>query len=209
MNYPVEGAEKPPTIHERRGIHRILAVPSLKDNNGDDDDRMARCLLKMTFATSTGYIIQQRALNSPHQRKTTGVDQQQLRTDHAPHHCYMPHLITASVDNGRTRIAPDDNGLKAPTKKRTKNEDTATNMTMITTWVEYISPDATRRQPVAQIPVTLLHHQHHHIIIIGLNTSTHHHHHHQQLLPAITTISGHLLGCTAHRRSPPRVYSTS
>ena len=71
MNYPVEGAENPPTIHKQRGIHWIPAVPSSKDNDNGDDDCTATRLLKMTAAASKGYIIRQRVPNSPPQRKKT------------------------------------------------------------------------------------------------------------------------------------------
>ena len=145
MNYPVKGVAKPPTIHKRRGIHQIPAVPSLKDNDNSDNNRTATRLLEMTAATSRGYIVRQRTLNRPHQRKTTGVDQQRLHAGHAPHHGYTLLLISASTDNGRTRIVLDNNGPKTPTTARTKSkEDTMKQMTTMTTRIEYTSPDEMR-----------------------------------------------------------------
>ena len=70
-DYPVEGVDKPPTIHKRQRIHQIPAVPLSKENDDDNDNRTATGLITITTATSNGYIVRLRALNSPHQHKKT------------------------------------------------------------------------------------------------------------------------------------------
>ena len=180
-DYPVEGADKPPTIHKQQRIHRITAMSLSKDNNNGNDNRTAMRLITITVAISNGYIVRQRAPNRPHQHKTTGVNRQRLRAGRAPHHGYTPILIATSADNGRAYIAPDNNGPKTPTKGRTniKNDDMIPTTTRIKKRVEYISPDATLRHLVAYTLVSLLrHHYHHHrhIIIIFPTTFSHFRH---------------------------------
>jgi len=200
-DYPVEGAEKPPTTHERRGRYKTpdhhlqdpleepvslyLRDPSsrLPQVQQDQPDRHA-------IPYRTPYRSPHATYRSPHatRRSKTTTERDRL-------HGYTPYLTAASTDNGRTRIAPDDNGPKAPTPATTKMKNTRqkmTKMTTTTTRVEQASPNATLLRHH--------HHRHRHIIIVIYATSAHHHHKHQRLLPAPSNAGNlprvhDLLGC--------------
>jgi len=221
-DYPVEGAEKPPTTHERRGRYKTpdhhlqdpleepvslyLRDPSSRLPQVQQDHRDRHAILRDPSSRlpqvqqdqRNRHAIPYRApYRSPHAtyRSPHATRRSKTTTARDRLHGYTPHLIAASTDNGRTRIAPDDNGPKAPTPATTKMKNTRqkmTKMTTTTTRVEQASPNATLLRHH--------HHRHRHIIIVIYATSAHHHHKHQRLLPAPSNAGNlprvhDLLGC--------------